>query len=522
MQIQTGGDVLNRFYAICPFCSKSIFVEENLSGGYSCPQCGQALGLPYLQEHDLIIDVAAADEQYKLAQQYFANTDFLAAGEHFVRVLKYNRNNYLADYYARLCDIYENEGKAEYNLPEKIIEAIISSIEKLMLSQVSIAARIEFINSVLSQAYILLSSHFNNIFEQYEKREMWDMLRDKSLNIASCVQSLINIDKEKLMVFDSSVSKSLISIADLAICACQKVVQPHLGEGDKLILPTDYEYEKAKKLYSVFFYYATSLDPNYSFSSYKPDYTGNLLYNENVLTQLSRYNTANKQNNKKFLSDPNAGLDKVRESCQVAIKYSYYTCFKGLSVPKNDPSRQALIGESIGFCIETLMPRISIAEEKKVSIDVKKFGSACDTAFYLSEFLSDCADGNKRAAAEYMNRFYKRLLEMTKLYFSVVYNSYNKFVNKLKESQNREFRYYRNFLYQVVCCCALALKECIAFDQHNLGDRIKLLKLGKQVTEEFLLLSDYKIDELEQSAKYSDILDVFNAFDSSLAALGGK
>ena len=493
-----------------------------MSGGFACPICGQALGLQYLEENHLMIDTAAADEEYRLANQYFENTDFLSAGEHYKKVLLHNPNHYLADYYAHLCEIYENDDKPDYNLPKGIIEALTASIDKLSLSQVNWNAKLDFLNSVLHQTHIILSSHFNRIYEAYEKTEMWDILRDKCLQIANAVKELSNIDKEHLMAFDGSVAKALISIADLAICACQKVVQPHLLKESTLDLPTDFEYEKAKSAYETLLFYATSLDAQYTFSSYKPDYTGNLLYNESVISKLNHYNNENRSNHKKLLSTPSDALDAFRAEAEIAVKYSYHTCFKGLYAPQNDQARIAIINDSISFCFELLMPRVFIGEDKHVLIEVKTYADANDLAFYLNGFLSEFADYNRRLTAEYLNRFYKQLFELTRTYFAVVYNSYNKFVNKIKESRDEEFHYYNEFLHQIIYSAAFALQEIVSFDDHMLGDRIKLLKLGKQATEEFLLLNDYRIEELEHSAKYSDVLDIFNAFDDSLAALTNK
>ena len=510
------------FYAICPFCKKSIFVEENLSGGYACPICGQALGIAYLEENHLIIDAAAADEEYRLANQYFENTDFRAAGEHYKKVLGYNPNHYLADYYAHLCDIYENEDKPDFNLPKGIVEALQAAVDKLSLSQVTLSAKTEFLHSVLHQTHIILSSHFNRIYEAYEKTEMWDILRDKCLRIANAVKELTIIDKEQLVAFDGSIAKALISIADLAICACQKVVQPHLLKESKLDLPTDFEYEKAKSAYETLLFYATSLDAGYTFSSYKPDYTGNLLYNESVISKLNRYNNENRSNQKKLLSTPSTELDGFRADAEIAVKYSYHTCFKGLYAPKNDQARIAIVNDSISFCFEMLMPRVFIGEEKHVVIEVNSYADAKDVAFYLRGFLTEFADYNRRLTAEYLNRFYRQLHEITRTYFAVVYNSYNKYVNKIKEARGEEYHYYNDFLHQIVCSCAPALKEIVSFDDHAVADRIKILKLGKQAAEEFLLLNDYRIEELEHSAKYSDVLDVFSAFDESIAALTNK
>ncbi len=508
---------MNSCYVICPFCAKTVYIEENLSGGYSCPHCSQALGFKFLQENDYIIDIKSADEEYVLGEQYFLNTDFRAAGEHFAKVLKYNRNNYLAEYYTRLCAIYENENRPDYNVPAAIVEAVSSSIQKLDLSQVNVKTKIDFIYAMLNQVYIILSSHFNKIYDDYEKTEKWSELREKALNIATTVKGITLIHKEMLMAFDANIAKSLVSIVDLSICACQKVVVPHLND-DKLDLPTDEQCDEAKRLYSAFYYFATSLDKSYVFSSYKPDYTANLLFNESVSSEISRYDEANKHNKRKFLSEVK-GIESLRKSCLIAIEFSYYSCFKSLQASKSDNARNALMSEAIRFSLETLLPRVSIGEDKKVRISVRRFSKAREICKYLNDFLSDYSEINRRIVAEYMNRFYKQVYEMIKLYFSLVYNSYNKFVNKLKAAQNKEFDYYRGFLYQVASSCALALTDCVSFSQHSLGDRVKLLRLGKQVTEEFLLLSDYKLDELERSTHYSDILDIFNALDLSIEQL---
>lgn len=510
------------FFAVCPFCSKNVYIEKNISGGYACPICSQAIGLEYMTANNLIIDVVAENEEYNLAQQYFLNTDFREAGAHFAKALQFNRNNYLADYYERLCNIYENETKDDYNLPQKLVAAIISSITKMQNSQANLSNKLEFVSTLLNQTYILLSGHFNEVYETYEKAEKWDELREKCLNIASEIKGITIIDKELLMVYDESIAKSLISISDLCICACQKIVTPHMLQNSKLDLPTDYEHDKSKNLFTMFNFYATSLDKNYNFNTYKPDYTGNLLYNENVITKLNRYNTENKSNEKKFLSASGSNLSELISGCSVALKYSYYTCFKGLVNVKNDPSRIALVNESISFCLEALKPRISIGEEKKVNININNFEKAAEIAYYLNAFVADFSDYNKRLAADYLNKFYDELGESIKLYFSVVYNNYNKYVNKIKELQNNEFKYYKNFLYQIVCSCALALKEIVSFDQHKLGNRIKILKLGKQVAEEFFLLCDYKIEDIERSVKYKDILDIFNAFDDNIKVLTEK
>ena len=513
---------MEKFYAICPFCKKSIFVEANSDGEYVCSVCGQTLDTEYLRSNDYVIDITAADEEYNAAQQYFINADFKEAETHFAKVLGYHRNHYLAEYYRALCEIYENEQKTDFDVPKRLVSAIVNSVEMLGLCQANIQARIEFLISVLNQANIILSSYFNRIYDNYEKTEMWDILRDKCLLIASAAKDVANIDKEQLMVFEQSIAKSLVSIADIGICACRKIVESHLINEKILDLPTDYQHERAKSYYGILLYYASSLDPSYGANEYKPDYTANLLFNQNTITKLNRYNSENKAAHKKYLSTPGEALEDFRKSAKTAIKFSYHTCFGNLSTQQTDQARIALINDSVSFCFELLSPRIYIDRDKKIAVDVYSHADSKDIAVFADKFLNEFCEYNSKLTADYVNKFYMSLHEKAKYHYTSVYAEYNKIVDKLKDAQNSEYRYYKNFLHNMIYACALALTDTLSFVSHPIGERLKTLKLGKQITDEFLLLNDYKVEELEQSAKYSDVLDIFNAFDRSIEELSAR
>lgn len=509
---------MNRFSAICPFCRRTIVIEENLSGGYACPSCGQALGLQYLKDNKLIIDVYAERDEYLAAMDYFYNTDFREALRHFEKVLAININNYRAEYYMRLCRIYEAESDRNFDTAKSIMDAVKYCVEKMKLSVGSVIEKTDFLRSMLNEVYIILLNKFNRESEYFQDKTQWQNVRNFFIDFASNVNVIVLYDKEELMAFDKDIAKHLVNICDLGISACQKVVEPHILDNKYVDVPTEFEYSKVKSLHHNFDFFATSIDAKYSFENYRPSYDANLLYNESVITLLNKYNEDNRKNYKKYLSNSGRQLDTVVFDCQLAVKYSYYTCFKGLVKPLNE-KHIAVVNESIAFGFEALKPRISISENKHVSIGVKNFAKASEVAFYLNAFIADFSQYNKRLAAEYVNRFYEELYQMIKLYYSIVYSSHNKFINKLKDLQNSEFRYYKNFLYEVTCCCSLALKQIIDYDQHKLATRLKILKLGKEVTEEFLLLSDYRLKEIENSDRYRDILDVYNYFDDSIEAL---
>lgn len=505
-----------RFYAICPFCKKSIFVEESATNEYTCPVCGETLDFKFLQTENYIIDITAADSEYKTAQQYFVNADFKAAEERFLKTLEFNPNHYLACYYVALCEIYENENKEDFDVSKRLSIAITNSVIKLGLSQANLNTGIEFLNAVLSQSQIIMTSYFNRICDNYEKTEKWDILRNKCLDIALAIKDIANIDKEKLMVFDPTIVKYLTDIADIGICSCRKVAVTHLITDKLLDSPTDYQYEKAQSCHSLLLYYISSLDHGYKAAEYKPDYTANLLFNQNTLSKLDNYNEKNKSLRKKCLSTAGEVFEDFRKHANIAIKYSYQTCFKSFSTSVNDQARIALINDCVSFCFELLIPRFYIDADKKLIVNVNKFSQSKEYSTYLDAFLCDLSEYNAKLTTEYANRFFVRLHEKIKLHFSAVYANYNKIVNKIKESQNAEYRYYKNFLHSMIYSCALALKEVVPYCSHTLTERIKILKLGKQICDEFLLLNDYNVEELEQSVKYSDVLDIYNAFDRSI------
>ena len=507
---------MERFYAICPHCEKSILVEGEIDGQTACAACGHTLDIRKLLSDGYGIDAVAADGEYTQAQQYFMNNDFIAAYEHYNKVLGYNRNHYLAYYYAALCDLYNNEDRDDYDYAGRLFAALVQSVRKMGLCQANLQSRIEFLNAALGQTHILLSAYFNRMCDALEKAEQWDVLRDKCLQVASAVREIANVDKEQLMVYDGGITKYLVGVADIAICACRKVVQPHLCDGNRLDLPTDYCYERAKNCYDVLFYYAVSLDAAYKGDGYKPDYTENLLFNESVIGKLNAYNAENKSAAKKYLSTPGVALESFRRDAALAVKYSYHTCCKTFSADTSDKARIAIIGDAVSFCFELLMPRVHTDPDKRAVFDVKTYAGAKEDGKFLAVFLAEAQECNARTADEKIKRFFGAVYDTVKNFYTDAYAAYGRIQDKLKSLQNNDFRYYKNFLHTALYACAVALPDVVPVTAGTRGERLKLLKLGKQICDEFLLLNDYKVDELAQSAKYSDALDIFNAIDDCL------
>lgn len=510
---------MDRFYAVCPHCEKSIFVEGEPTGTCACSACGQTLILSDLRASGCAIDFETAEAEYARAQDYFANNDFKEARTHFCRVLDANRNHYFAYYYAGLCDVYENESRPDYDYPGQLIAVIVGSVRKTELCRANLQNRIEFLQAALRQVHILLTAYFNRMYENFEKTELWDVLRDKCLGISAAVCELVHLDKEQLMAFDPIIAKTLVDLSDLAICACCKTVQAHLRNETQLDLPTDYCYEHAKSHYDVLLYYATSLDANYNAGGYKPDYTDNLLCNQSVAQKLKTYDESNKSSARRYLSTKGEELASFRKAAATAVRYSYHACFKSLAADWNEKARIALVNDSVGFCFELLMPRFFVDPEKKIASDVKTYREAKELGGMTGEFLREFAAYNRKLAIDYARRFFTRVHDTVKTQFGAVYAVYARMTDKLKETRDAEYRYYKNFLHTAIYACSVALSDVLPFDEGAQAERGKTLRLGKQIAEEFLLLNDYNVEELEQSVKYADVLDIYNALDDEIAAL---
>lgn len=511
---------MNGLYAICPSCGKSIYVEPNERNAYVCSVCETVLDPAALKEQGLLIDVAAADEEYVTAQQYFANTDFRAAGEHFEKVLSYNRNHYLAHYYAALCRVYEKEDREDCDVFGEIVTALTGAVEKSELCRITPADRLAFLRAVLAQAHIILSSYVTRTIERSEKAAQWDELREKCLRIGGAALTFSHMDKERLMAFDPEIARVLGDIAELGVTACRHAVTAHVS-GTTVDYPTDYECEHGKSVCTQLLFYVSELRDGVT-PAYAPDCTENLTCNRTAAQKIEEYNKENKSNQKKCLSLTGKALEEMQAALRTAIRFSRHTCFRALFTDRKNKTRIALLNDATVFCLETETPRFSLDREGRLVIDVLSPQKAKEFAAENAALWQELAQCDPRAATEIFGRFFARITESVKTHFARLSGEYDKILDKLKAANDSKFRYYKNSLHGLVRCCALGLRDAVPDIAECSVERLKLLKLGKQLTDEFLLFNDYRVEELEKSTQYSDVLDIFNAIDDDIAYFSSK
>ena len=488
--------------AICMHCLKTISVEGVQT---VCPDCGQPLNVDELKRNGLLIDRNVEASEFAIARESFRNAEFLSASEHFNKALSANKNSYLSQYYVRLCDIYLNENLPNFDVMRSAVEAITSSLELVPRSGVSINDKLNFIVATLTEIRIIISNRLKYGDELFESDI--NAYRAEKIHDLTTLLNLFKTDGELLMTYSPNVVAVLSEIADLAIAVCHKAVQSVII-GDELYTPSDSEYQKLASLLNDYNFFATSFSADYDINKYTPDFEQNVALNESVKARLEKFDANYKHDAKRFIVGNEQEYKSIMEECEKALTLTYYNCFKAFCEPELE-ERIMLLKDGLEFSYRLLMPYLTVIDKKKYVV-VDNYVNICDKLEMLSLFLDE-EDKFGKSAVESLHTFYLKLYILVESYFVDVYEKYSKIVNKLKESPDKEFEYYGTILFKTAVCCACALKKYMPFAKEKDRSRMKLAKFCRLATDEFLLLCDYSISELEQSNLYRPILDISNA-----------
>ncbi len=488
---------------ICPSCRKTVYYDGS---NPVCTECGQTLDFNKIRKNNLLIDSVAEAREFAAGKDYFVNTEFLGASEHFKKALAANGNSYLSLYFVMLCDIYLNEAANGYDIMAHAINAVYEPLELMSRSNVSVNDKHNFIVAMLNEIKIIIINRLKSHDEIYELDSV--SYRKKELDELQTLLKLFKIDDEKLMTYSPTVKSVLVEIADSAIAVCHKAVQT-VAVGEELFMPTDYEYNRLMSLNNDYCFFAQSYAPDYDVKRYEPDFTQNDLLNDKVESRFEKFDAQNRQNAKKFIIGDVKEYDDILAECEKAVTFTDRSCYRSLCDP-NNPKRKHLLCDGIKFLYRLLTPRIVVADKKRTEIVVGKFYDISDKCALLSKFLTDASVFGEYPSVS-LHTFYDRLCDIVSMYVIPEYERCSKNVNKIKDVHGSEFRYYEKFLFDVACITASSLRAYIAFGDYKDKPRIKLVKCCKKASEEFLMLRDYHIDEIDQSNIYRPILDIYNA-----------
>lgn len=490
--------------AVCPVCMKTIGIERSTR---QCPNCGQPITYSEIQKNKLLVDTDLEVNEIKLAKDLFVNTDFLGASEHFKKALDANKNSYLSNYFASLCEIYLKESNQNFNVMERVIDTVKSSLTLMSRANVTADDKLTFISAMLAEIKIIVINRlksrddiYNTDVVTYRKRSIADLQK---------LMELFKIDGELLMTFSPSISVYLLEIIDCAISVCYKAVQT-VAIGGELYLPTDLEYKQLVMLCNDYCFFAQSFNPQFNARNYLPDFTQNNMLNEKVLNRFDKFDESNKANSKRYLIGDIDEYNDILQECKKAITFTYRSCYRSMCSRHCDQHLHLLV-DGLNLLYRILMPRAVMVEKKRVVLQIGNFVDIVDWCNTLTNIISDLKSYDENADRS-LHDFYDKLLAIVEMYFMPEFEKSAKLVNKMQATRGDDFKYYERLLYTSACCCMPALKTYVSYTTEGKDkSRSRLVKLCKTICEEFLMLWGYKIDDLEQSNFYRPILDLYNA-----------
>lgn len=271
------------YFAICTRCENSVFLKKWQTGHYGCPVCGEDYGTDPKNKACFLVDSDLATQAYEAGQDYFKNTDFGQAKYYFDKALSFNPNHYLAVYYSHMCGIYEDEILLDFDMSKSAADTLVASVNAVIHARVEMQSRLVFLQRIFEDCGILVSKYYSRMSKQFCENGDWDSLREMSMAFIASIKTIIDIDKDSIMVQNPRMMRNCISIADIGITACQNIVSPRVWQNDKiehsLSIPNKQQLYKTRALFANFMSYAKSLDRGYVPSA-DTDFGALLAYNE--------------------------------------------------------------------------------------------------------------------------------------------------------------------------------------------------------------------------------------------------
>lgn len=489
---------------ICPHCGKTVKVER--TARLTCPECGTEFGYAELQKKQLIVDFKAESSSLSAAKELFKNAEFTGAQKLFAKALEANPNSFYAQYFVSLCEIYNHEGDPDYDVVGNAVNTLRSALEVMLRSAASIEDKLTFAVAMLNEIKIITTRRlttreelFATNVEEFRKVTVFDL---------SKLESLFKLDSELIMSFSPDVKTILLEIAECAIKVCYKAVQT-VAVGEELHSPTKDEYIKLSALCNNYCFFAHSLDPEFDTTVFSPDFSQNSMYNEKVLSMLTKFAESNWQYEKKYLIGNIAEYDGILAECEKALHFTYLSCYRSLC-SRQTSQHADLFYSGLQLAFKLLLPRVVMNSDKKVEIHLGKFVDIVDWCDILTRFIVDAYELNP-VVGESLHAFYENLYAIVDAYVVPEIDKIGKYINKLKQDRGDEYFFAQKLLFDAACCCVPALTKYVDFSDGSDKPREKLVKICKQAVDDFLLLSDYKIEELDQSNFYRPIIQISSA-----------
>lgn len=504
-------------HAICYHCGKSIFVNAD-RGDFLCPNCGKPLTYHELVARGNVVNVAQAKADYAAAYEYFKSGDFVMAGRYFDKVRETDRNNFFAEYYYRLSDIRRKRQEGKLCGAEFVIALLMEPVEKMKAACQPISVKRGFLLHAFSEAESLLNALYDTIGVIYGNSGDIDSARKEYLIMGRDCRRLTMIDREAAMLDDSEVSGHVISICEIAINAIQRAVS-FIPRGIELNKPSAVTCDEAKALYSVFIHFLRSVRTGYRVAGCGQVYADVKAYDKEAFSSIEAYSLINKVNAKRYLITQCNEYNKMIYQCQSAYEYIYNTIFVCPGGRTGNKSECELICDALTFAEKLLLPRAELNADGDVDITAMNYSALIEFSRKFNTFLSEMEQIDKSLLNERLEKIYERLFDFVRVRYNEEEPRMRREIEDARMRKNKRYFHYRNMLYALVCASAFGLTKIVPYTSHRLGDRVRLIKAGRQAAEDLLYMFGYNLEEIEKVPKYSALTDIYACMNTDLKSM---
>lgn len=501
-------------HAICYHCGKSIFVNAD-RGEFLCPNCGKPLTYQELVARGDVVNVAQAKADYAAAYEYFKAGDFVMARRYFDKVRETDRNNFFAEYYYRLSDIRRQRQEGKLCGAEFVIALLMEPVDKMKAACQPISVKRGFLLHAFSEAESLLHALYDTIGIIYGNSGDIDATRKEYLIMGRDCRRLTTISKEAAMLDDPEVSGHVISICEIAISAIQRAVS-FIPRGVELNKPSAEICDDAKALYSVFIHFLRSIRTGYRIAGCEQVYADVKAYNKETFLSIDTYSLMNKANIKRYIITPCNEYTNMIYQCKSAYEYIYNTIFVCPGGRTGEKSECDLISDALIFAEKLLLPRAEINADGDVDITAMSYSALFEFSRKFNTFISELQQINKPLLDERLEEIYELLFDCVRVRYNEEETRMRREIEEARMRKNKRYFHYRNMLYALVCTSAFGLTKIVPYTEHRLGDRVRLIKAGRQAAEDLLYMFGYNLEEIEKVPKYSALTDIYACMNTDL------
>ena len=118
-----------------------------------------------------------------------------------------------------------------------------------------------------------------------------------------------------------------------------------------------------------------------------------------------------------------------------------------------------------------------------------------------------------------LERLYSSVCEAVRYRFNEEEPRLRREIDEARMQKNRKYFHYRNLMFGIVCASAAALTRIVPYTGHRLGDRIRLLKIGKQAADVLLYMFGYRLEDIEKVPKFSSLTEIYGCINTDLKLL---